>query len=184
MAASKKSHTIGFPIFAVAFAPRKPRLVIGGGGGPTRAGVKNAMIVYDVNEKTLGLSLLAEHQFGKDDDGCMSVAVHPKEKTFVVGVNSPEAIVTAGENQNCRVFQLRNERFIPGRTFKTLDSTDSFHHQKVAKFSADGSLLMTGTTDGKLSVWAWPDMKPAIPAINQGGEISDADFDQSGKKVG
>jgi hypothetical protein len=38
------SLTTGFPVFAIAFAPKKPRLVIGGGGGASKSGVKNTVV--------------------------------------------------------------------------------------------------------------------------------------------
>ncbi|KNC99154.1 uncharacterized protein SPPG_05411 [Spizellomyces punctatus DAOM BR117] len=183
MAPPRKQINIGFPIFAVGFTPKKPRIVIGGGGGATRAGVKNAMILYDLNPLTLDMTPVAEHQFGKKDDGCMSIAVHPKEKAFVAGVNSPEDQVAEGRNENCRVFHLKGDQFILRDTHKTLDSKDPFFHQKVARFSPDGKLLVTGTTDGKLSLWTWPDFRSAVPAIDHGGEISDADFDPFGKQL-
>jgi hypothetical protein len=41
-----KSHTMGFPVFALAFAPKKPRLVVGGGGGASKSGVKNSLVRF------------------------------------------------------------------------------------------------------------------------------------------
>ncbi|KAI8917521.1 WD40-repeat-containing domain protein [Powellomyces hirtus] len=183
MAPPKKQTTIGFPVFAVTFTPNKPRLLLGGGGGATRAGVKNAMIMYDLDPHTLELKPVAEQLFGKQDDGCMSIAIHPKDKIFVAGVNSPEDQVAAGNNLNCRVFIFKNEKFMAKQSYKTLDSKESIYYQKVARFSTDGKLLVTGTTDGKLSLWLWPDFKLAIPAIDHKGEVADADFDPTGQQL-
>ncbi|KAJ3023010.1 hypothetical protein HKX48_004633 [Thoreauomyces humboldtii] len=183
MAPPKRQTTVGFPIFAVTFTPNKPQLMIGGGGGATRAGVKNAMIMYELDAQTLELQPIAEHRFGKQDDGCMSIAIHPREKYLVAGVNSPEDLVKSGDNRNCRVFVYKGQQFIAGKSYKTLDSRDSMFYQKVGRFSPDGTLLVTGTTDGKLSLWQWPAFELAIPAIDHKGEIADADFDSSGQQL-
>ncbi|KAI8819111.1 WD40-repeat-containing domain protein [Fimicolochytrium jonesii] len=183
MAPPRKKTTLGFPVFAVTWTPSRHRVTIGGGGGPTKAGVKNAMILYDVDPNTLDVKPVTEQLFGKKDDGCMSIAVHPKEKAFVAGVNSPEEQMKAGQNENCRVFFLRNEVFTAKGAHKTLDSTDPFFHQKISRFTEDGKILVTGNTDGKLSIWTWPDFKPAIPPIDHKGEIVDADFSPDGKQL-
>jgi len=39
-----KKSEIGFPVFAVAFAPKKQRLFVGGGGGANNSGVKNSLV--------------------------------------------------------------------------------------------------------------------------------------------
>ena len=39
-----KKHDLSFPIFAVAFGPKKARLIVAGGGGATRAGIKNTLV--------------------------------------------------------------------------------------------------------------------------------------------
>ena len=43
------SHTLPFPTFAVDWIGRR-KLVIAGGGGASRTGVPNGVIVYEVSE--------------------------------------------------------------------------------------------------------------------------------------
>ncbi|RKO84564.1 hypothetical protein BDK51DRAFT_30477, partial [Blyttiomyces helicus] len=145
----KASHKLGFPVFAVAFAPGNPVVLVGGGGGPNNSGVKNSLIAYTVNETTLELIPLAEHQFSKQEDACMSLAVHPKEKTFVAGVNCSAEDVKTGENLNCRVLYMAAEKFSQNRAYKTIGGgQESTDYQKTARFSPDGKFLLTGATDG------------------------------------
>ncbi len=47
-------------------------------GGATKAGVKNAVMLFSVDEEGLVPTLQSEHVFGKQEDGVMSLAVHPK----------------------------------------------------------------------------------------------------------
>ena len=68
-----QKHVLGWPIFTIASTPDN-QVLIGGGGGATKAGVKNAVILCN----TPGLEEVAEHVFTKQDDGCMSLGVHPK----------------------------------------------------------------------------------------------------------
>ncbi|KAJ3196414.1 hypothetical protein HK101_009030 [Irineochytrium annulatum] len=154
-------HQIGFPVFSLAFTPKKPRVVVGGGGGPNKSGVKNAAIVYEVNEKTLDMRQVASHYFTQDDDGCMSLAVHPREKTVVAAANCPEET----GNENMKVFTLKESRLLSflrrevvtegekaleaRKGLKTVDRGAS-SYQRVTAFSPDGNSLATGLTDGKL----------------------------------
>ncbi|KAJ3047916.1 hypothetical protein HK097_011043 [Rhizophlyctis rosea] len=184
MSITRKQHELGFPIFAVAFGPKKARLIVGGGGGATRAGIKNTVIVYDLDERTLDLKELAEYQFDKQDDGCMSIGVNPREKTLATAVNSPEADIRAGNNKNVRLLQLTKEKkLVLQRTLKTIDSLETSAYQKVTRFSPNGKLLLTGTTEGKLSLWKFPELTEAIPPQDQKEDIVDADFDPTGQMI-
>ncbi|KAJ3087730.1 hypothetical protein HK102_010430 [Quaeritorhiza haematococci] len=174
------SHTVGFPVFSLAYAPNKPTLFVGGGGGANRSGIRNAILALDVNELTLDAKNVTDYELLQEDDGCMSIAVHPKDKIIVAGVNSPESKITAGQNANCRVFVLRNNKLVADKAVKSVDSKEGKDYQKVAKFDSEGKLLVTGSTDGKLSIWKFPALEPHIPPLDHGGEITDADFDATG----
>ncbi|KAJ1340959.1 hypothetical protein BSLG_004432 [Batrachochytrium salamandrivorans] len=157
-----RSHTVAFPAFSVAL-PSPTKLLIGGGGGATKAGIKNAVIMAEIQEHDLGLKHLFEHRFEKDDDGCMNIAVHPKEKAFVAAVNSPERTILSGNNRNCRAFRLSKTGMKTGRSIKTTDSLDGFNHQKSARFSPNGKLLYSIFKHSKgKSLWELP--KPTIGA--------------------
>ncbi|KAL2915826.1 hypothetical protein HK105_204527 [Polyrhizophydium stewartii] len=207
-----KRHAAGFPVFSVVFTPSPERVLVGGGGGATKAGVKNAVvraqpaaaasrrapralphappppvpaqILYDVVPTELELSVVSEYLLAKDDDGCMHIAIHPKEKSLVAAVNSPEAAIAAGNNRNCRVFLIQKSRLRFVQGVKTTDSVDATNYQKSARFSPDGKLLCTGTTDGRFSMWSWPDMAPAFPPLELGSEIMDIQFDPAVSSVG
>ncbi|KAI8815308.1 quinon protein alcohol dehydrogenase-like superfamily [Cladochytrium replicatum] len=180
---ARKTHQPGFPIYSLAFTPKKPRLVVGGGGGPNKSGIKNAVAIYDIDTKTLDWKELVVHEFGRDEDGCMSLAIHPKEKVIVAGVNSPESNVKEGNNRNCRVFQVKADSLSLMKAISTLESTDSMKFQKSAQFSPDGSILATGTTDGQIKFWQYPDLSTVYSPLNHGSEINDLDFSQRNSLV-
>ncbi|RKO98482.1 hypothetical protein CXG81DRAFT_28691 [Caulochytrium protostelioides] len=166
---------IGYPVYTLSFTPKKHKLLVGGGGGSGRSGVDNAITLYQVTTD-LSLEVISRHVFSKEEDGVMSLAVNPKEKTLVAGVNQPEALVKAGRNLNCRSFILDGGNLVALEPFQTVQSTDPIHCQKVARFSPSGQYLATGTTDGYFQIWQWPSLKPAGPAIQSSREILDADI--------
>jgi prolactin regulatory element-binding protein len=65
-------------VFSLQFTPSHNKFLIGGGGGSNKSGVKNAVVLYEIDFKNLGLDEVSEYNFSKQDDGCMSIAVHPK----------------------------------------------------------------------------------------------------------
>lgn len=48
----------------------------------------------------------------------MSVAVHPKDKIIVGGVNAAKEKILAGENSNIRVYKFGKEGLSPHRVFQ------------------------------------------------------------------
>lgn len=214
MGVLRKSHTVGFPVYSLSFEPRYGvnHLIVGGGGGASKAGVPNAVVRYSVQgyddlSKTLRNSVtsvskdpdfpdrdplslpplslvkIAEHTFRKDEDACMSLCVHPKERTVICGVNENDELVQSGKNNNCRILFIMKNNFTTDVSFNTMDAHDSFHHQKVCKFNKNGLILVTGTSNNKLSFWTWPQCQPYLPSLNLGGEVLDVDFDETNSKL-
>ncbi|KAI8845182.1 quinon protein alcohol dehydrogenase-like superfamily [Chytriomyces cf. hyalinus JEL632] len=173
-----KPTAVGFPVFALAFAPKKGRVFVGGGGGASRSGVKNTISMFSVEEDSLDLTYIAKHEFTTMEDSVQSICVNPKEKTIIVGANCSDDQVKAGNNQNCRIFTLKNDSLLLQTAFSTTSGIDDVF-QRVARFSPNGELLLTGTSDGKLSVWKWPELELAMPELDAEGEIYDANFDSS-----
>ena len=71
--------------------------LVGGGGGATRAGVKNSVILFEITRDS-SLKLKSEFVFGANDDACMNLAAHPVDKVFIAGVNSSEQVIRVDLN--------------------------------------------------------------------------------------
>ena len=85
-----KSQITGFPVFTVVCASDN-EFLIGGGGGATKAGVKNTVMLIDIKDSEIKVK--ADYVFPAIDDACMNLAVHPIRKTLIAGVNSSEEII-------------------------------------------------------------------------------------------
>ena len=83
------AHGLGLPIFSLAFvdgaasaaddaAPaRSLQLVLGGGGGNSKTGVRNKLLLYSVDPVTRDIAELDTFVLPKDEDAPMSLAAHP-----------------------------------------------------------------------------------------------------------
>ncbi|KAK9766293.1 hypothetical protein K7432_004724 [Basidiobolus ranarum] len=175
--------SIGFPVYAVSFS-LDDKLIIAGGGGAGRSGVKNKISMYDVDLKDKKFKLSQEITLDKDEDAPMCLSVHPQKKALVCGINSSEEKIKAGENENCRIFSYEDDKITPKATAQTMSSESSEHYQKVARFSPEGKEIISCTTNGEITLLKYPSMKAAFGPVNwDQKEVLDADFDSLGKQI-
>lgn len=43
----------------------------------------------------------------------MSIAAHPQREEIVCGINSPQDALQKGQNQNCRVYDVKENKCVP-----------------------------------------------------------------------
>ncbi|KAI0033803.1 WD40 repeat-like protein [Vararia minispora EC-137] len=172
--------TPAFPVYSAVFLSDTD-LVLGGGGGNSKTGIKNKLRLYNVDD-VLNLKLQDEFELRAGEDTPMSMAAHPDGATIICGVNSAEDKLKKGENENCRIFVLTEDRkcvLVPvirssidcllGSLKLETDAT-----QKVTVLSPDGTLLaVAGSSD--LSVLTIPDLAKASTRAEK-GEIYDASW--------
>ncbi|KAG5635779.1 hypothetical protein H0H81_010139 [Sphagnurus paluster] len=154
----------GFPVYSSSFISEN-ELVLGGGGGQSRSGVKNKLRLYKVGSET-SFELLDEFELEKGEDAPMSMAAHVETGTIICGVNSALEKLEKGENDNCRVISVQEHKYVtvqaPGGT-------------KVTVLCPDGTLLaVAGSHD--LSVLSYPTLAPVFAPIHTEKEIYDASF--------
>ncbi|KAK7695568.1 hypothetical protein QCA50_000204 [Cerrena zonata] len=173
------SHPLpAFPVYSCAFVSPN-EVVLGGGGGQSRSGIKNKLRLYRVDDEK-SLELLDEFELDKGEDAPMSMAAHVDSRRIICGVNSSEESLKSGENQNCRLFGIKEGKLSSIETRNTLSlkpGDDDF--QKVSSLSPDGSLLaVAGNRD--LSLLNFPSLSPAASPLNTAKEdIYDAAFSSS-----
>ncbi|KAF9436548.1 hypothetical protein BGZ76_003636 [Entomortierella beljakovae] len=164
------SHKVGIPIFGAQFTI-DDNLIIAGGGGASRTGVQNKIIIYKINTASQTLDTLVEKILSRDEDAPMSICAHPEEPALVCGINSEISKIEKGENENCR-------------SKGTLVSRDQEDYQRVVRFNSDGSLLATGGTDGVFAIIKYPSLVAAFPITQfKGHSILDLDFSEDGEHI-
>lgn len=105
------SQQVGLPVYAVDFvAPRV--LVYVGGGGASKSGVKNKLVLAALEEDqrtnqptTTQLHTLAELQLSGDEDAPMCMAVDHVGQVIACSVNSSPATLAEGKNKTLRLFR-------------------------------------------------------------------------------
>ncbi|KPV72073.1 uncharacterized protein RHOBADRAFT_56201 [Rhodotorula graminis WP1] len=182
--ASKTSFPLDvrFPVYSIAFT-NDDTVLLAGGGGSSRTGVKNRLSMYSVDVKKRQISLVEEHELSKEEDAPMTVAVHPQSKSIVAGINSSVAQLEKGVNENLRVFSYDDKAIKYEKRKQTITSTDPDHYQKVTAISrtASSPLVAVGSTNSQLSLLSFPDLDDVFPSITYDGEeIYDADFNDEG----
>jgi len=170
------SHSLSaFPVYSCAFVSAN-ELVLGGGGGQSKTGIKNKLRLYRVDGDNK-LDLTHELELEKGEDAPMSMAAHPNDKQIACGINSSAEMLQGGKNQNCRVFDLADQKISLMHTQSTLSlksTEDDF--QKVTVFSPSGNLLAVGGAHD-ISLLHYPSLSLAANPIRlDEGEIYDATF--------
>ncbi|KAI0321862.1 WD40-repeat-containing domain protein [Amylostereum chailletii] len=177
MRARHVAHSVpAFPVYSATFLSPND-LVLGGGGGASKTGIKNKLRLYRVDE-ILNMKLADELELEKGEDAPMSMAGHPDGATIICGINRPEEMVIKGENGNCRVFVVNDQNKLSQlHAVNTLSSKDPEDYQKVTAISPDGTLVVVAGIR-ELSVLTLPKLEITSTQIDK-GEIYDAAFSEN-----
>ncbi|EIN10603.1 hypothetical protein PUNSTDRAFT_132690 [Punctularia strigosozonata HHB-11173 SS5] len=170
------AHSIGsFPVCSAAFLS-PTELVLGGGGGQSRSGIKNKLKIYNIQSHDK-LELVDEFELEKDGDAPMSIASRLSSNEIVCGINSTLEKQKNGQNENCRLFAFRDKKLSPVRSKGTLTSPDNLDdYQKVTTISPDGAFVaVAGEHD--FALLTYPELILAANSIKvPKADIYDATF--------
>ncbi|KAI8146089.1 quinon protein alcohol dehydrogenase-like superfamily [Fennellomyces sp. T-0311] len=161
---------VDFPVYGLDFTDND-RIVAVGGGGTGRSGVKNKLIAFSVNDDTLVTWPIPDQK-----DCPMSVACHPTLPLFATGINDEADVIKRGENQSCHLFELGSSTIQPLNKASASTTRNIQDYQKVTRFSRSGQFLVTGFTDGRVTVLKMPDLTLAFPPLRFNG-VQDLDVD-------
>lgn len=124
-----------FPIFTVSCIDDK--LLIGGGGGSTKAGVNNTLKLYNT-ESSISVNY--------KQDAVMAATFHPFDKIILGAVGSVVKIYKVGSE-----FELLNEISVV--------LPNEYEFVKKLVFSADGHFLIILVSDGSWLLYEWPSLR-------------------------
>jgi len=189
---------VEFPLYSVSvLSPR--HLIVGGGGGAAKTGVKNGFEVLELGHD--GTKTTAE-----------SVARHETKGYAVMNMAAGKYdredrtnILAVGHDENCQVYQVRmlrknraegpadpvgsGARPSPlGFEFDSLikartDFSTSEPYQKCVRMSPSNQMLATGGSDGFLRLWTFPEMSRTHEIEAHEKEIDDLDFSPDGARI-
>ncbi|RBR25889.1 uncharacterized protein FIESC28_01382 [Fusarium coffeatum] len=121
----RSSIELDYPLYAVDFDPEDAnRVVVGGGGGPSKTGVGNKITVLETVSQN-ELRSAGEITLSRDEDSVMSLAVGPhKGKTTYVyaGVNSSPESLAQGKNEHLRALSVDPSKLRTSVGAKTPDA--------------------------------------------------------------
>ncbi|KAL1740509.1 WD40-repeat-containing domain protein [Schizophyllum fasciatum] len=178
MRANHTKHELpAFPVYSSAFLD-DTHLVIGGGGGQAKSGIKNKLRLYHTENDTQ-LELLDELELAPGEDAPMSMAAARTASKIICGVNSSEDKLKAGQNDNCRVFSIADKRITTLSAQGTLPTEDDEQlledYQRVSVVSPDASMVVVaGTHD--VTLLSFPSLTPLATSMHFGDEVYDASF--------
>ncbi|KAF7355163.1 WD-REPEATS-REGION domain-containing protein [Mycena sanguinolenta] len=152
-----------FPVYCSVFLS-PTHLVLGGGGGASKTGIKNKLRVYDVSENR-SINLVSELELEPGDDSPTSIAANLEAKEQMKN----------GQNQNCRVFAFKDQKLGLVGTRGTLVSGDLDDFQKVTALSPDGKFVVAAGTSS-FQLLSFPSLEPVAPPIKTDKEIYDVTF--------
>lgn len=150
MAASTNVETnCGLPVLAMVLCQPKDSgsvwLLVGGGGGPSKTGVPNAMAAYQVDIATRSTRQLFRHSTGSRAVMCM--ALHPSKDVVVCGLD-----------ENCAAFAFDKTGMKDLNMVRANFNDDDQGYLKAVAFSPNGKLVASAGTDGKARLLSYPSM--------------------------
>ncbi|KAI9032173.1 WD40-repeat-containing domain protein [Hyaloraphidium curvatum] len=194
MAPAREKVSLDFPVFSMGFAT-KNRLIVGGGGGSSKSGVKNAVSMFKIDPATLKSEKSFEHVFPAGSDAVMSLSVHPKEKLVACGLNSNADAVASGHNKSLKVYKVGPEGLDLLRELPVSSAPTGDPYQKVTEWSPSGTHVLAACSDGSMAIYEYPSWTKVLlyqPSGSGSGdasqhhgvsEIHDGSWDPSGKFV-
>ncbi|EJU06257.1 WD40 repeat-like protein [Dacryopinax primogenitus] len=180
---TRTEHTLhplqAFPVYSLAFVSDS-RLVVGGGGGASRSGIKNKLRLYEVDSANLGLKQLSELELETGEDVPMTISAPlAGDPHIVCGINSAAARILEGGNENCRVYDTEGDEVKYDRARGTITGNDSEIYQKVTTFSPDRKMVAVGSTDNTVAVLTYPGLEDVCELLKvQDGELYDVSISE------
>ncbi|PVF94737.1 WD40 repeat-like protein [Serendipita vermifera] len=175
MRTTHNTYTLdGFPIYSLAFLSDN-KVVLGGGGGQGRTGVKNKLRLYDVN--TDKLDLVNEYELEAGADAPMSMAYDPTTQTVVCGANASLEKMARQENMHCRMLSVKGDKIAHVKSVKAINDITGDAYQKVTVLSPSNDILAVGSSTNEVHLLHYPSLNRAAPLLEMSaGDLFDVSF--------
>ncbi|CAN6477696.1 unnamed protein product [Victoria cruziana] len=158
-----------------ACPPSLGYLVLSGGGGDSRTGVKNSIFLSKFDFSSNSLSPPVD-EFHTDGDLPYRTAVHPGSEGLICSFP-----------KSCRWFEWDASKNVEAHKLglkssdKNLNELEDAGQQIALTFNLEGSMLASGGEDGHVRVFKWPSMEMIFDQPNAHECVKDLDFSPDGK---
>ncbi|XP_065586665.1 prolactin regulatory element-binding protein isoform X2 [Cyrtonyx montezumae] len=193
-----------FPLYTVRLHPRRGLAITAGGGGAAKTGIGNGVHFLQLEQIGGRLSASLLHCHDTETRATMSMALSgdiiaagQDHSCHILRLCVPAA-GAGGGGAAAEKGPRRRKGAGPAERGDTRSAggemtVESLHRvrtdfspdalQKAVRFSADGTLLVTGGADGFLRLWEFPSMKKALEFKAHDGEIEDITLGPDNKVV-
>ncbi|KAL7752232.1 hypothetical protein RI367_002277 [Sorochytrium milnesiophthora] len=160
-------------------APDAQYVVVCGGGGDTKSGVKNKLCLLRCDDGATNIELVYEEVFSTNYDAPNALAAHPKKAVVACDVKP----VREPWGDNLRFYTVGREGFEYMDSAQTIDHGKEDDYQSSAAFSQDGAYLATGSSEGKLCIVKHAAKQQSVSTIDLGGAIYSVMFTREARHV-
>ncbi|CAK8577417.1 unnamed protein product [Lathyrus sativus] len=155
-------------------------LVLAGGGGESRSGIPNSVLLAHFDVASNSLSDQPVNKLGTNSECPYRMTPHPNGDGVICAMETPMICrwFDWDRNESAEVHKL-------GLKFseKVLTQLDNVGLQLALAFSNDGTTLATGGEDGSLRVFKWPSMENILKESNAHSTVKDLHFSSDGKLI-
>lgn len=171
---------VNFPVYSLAYHPSSGTILVGGGGGPSRSGVKNGLIILKLHKAPhLNNNFVIEKggELLTGDEAVMSLSLYD-DKT--------DCLVVAGVNDRCWLLEYHPSDTTNIlnllRTVQSDTSPDSDGYLRVTRFTPNGRSVLAAGSDGILREWGVPEMR-IISTIVEHSSATDDENENKNKDI-
>ncbi|KAJ8642788.1 hypothetical protein MRB53_004536 [Persea americana] len=151
-------------------------LVLGGGGGEGRSGLKNALLLTQFNFSSRSLLDHFVNKLETGGDLPYRMAVHPGGEGLICSFPTCSRWFEwdVSDSMEAQKLALKSSE-------QTMTQLEDVGLQLALTFNTEGSLLATGGEDGHLRVFKWPSMEVILDQADAHASVKDLDFSLDGK---
>lgn len=144
------------PLFAISCISieNTDLIAVGGGGGNSETGIKNKILILELDLRHYTLKTLSSFDTGKCCVKCLSFF------RKVMPNNEGETFLAAGLDGSCHIYRWTEPRLSHLLSFQT-DFSEPLDQRelKMISFNENGSRLVTGGSDGIVRIWKMEEME-------------------------
>lgn len=174
------SNTVGFPVAGCQWVDDK-HIILAGGGGASKSGVKNSLKLYKVTLDDKAIELVKEADLIAGEDAPTSFCYNAENNVVACGINGSIDSVNDGTSESLKIFESTDKEFVLKKSKRVLKSKSPFDYQKVTVFDRKGTMLLLAFAEGQVTVLNYPSLEYRFSSKKcENEDINSGDIDGNG----